>query len=444
MTEPAHSETVPKGLWQAAKFAAARTPKQRNRSADLYRAVSILFVVMGHWLLVAPQITGGEVHLTLLLAEVRWTQYATWVFQVMPVFFFVGGYSNAASWTSARNDPAKRHDWASKRLFRLLLPIQPLVLVWAIAAVAAKLGGLEPDLIDAASQAALLPVWFLAVYIVITIFVPVFFPVWDRLGPASVLLLAGGAIAVDAIGFGLGQGWLRWTNYGFIWLAVHQMGFWWYSPRHKTPSPWLLALIGVVWMAILIKGLGFPVSLISVPGEEISNTRPPTTAMLAIGCVQIGLLLAVEKPVHRWLAKVKVWAAVIFVNQIIMTVYLWHITAVITLLGLSWAAGGIGLSRLPGTAEWWAYRPLWIALLVVVLVGFVATFLRFEAASKKSKQAQPGYGWAFTGALTASAGLVMFSLNGIGATHALGFNLYAVVLVLVGVRIATTLLPWQA
>ncbi|SMX38854.1 acyltransferase family protein [Maliponia aquimaris] len=439
---PANDTTPrPRGLWAMAQYAAAHTPPSRNRAVDLYRAVAICMVVLGHWLLIAPMVAGGEVQLTILLAEAPWTQYATWLFQIMPVFFFVGGFANAVSWASARHDPVQQRGWAATRLSRLLTPIVPLVLVWAAAAAIAKLTGVPLDLIDASSQAALVPVWFLAVYIVITVVVPVAARVWDALGPASVLLLMAGAIAVDTLAFGFGMGWLRWTNYGFIWLAVHQLGFWWQSDRHRLPPWWLISALGVVWMIVLIPGLGFPVSMISVPGEEISNTRPPTTAMLAIGLVQIGLLIAIERPIRRWLDGARVWASVILLNQMIMTIYLWHLTAVIALVGLSLLAGGIGLGTAPGTAQWWVLRAPWLLALVVTLVPFVALFFRYESAGKRGPEALPGYGLAFVGALLACAGLVMLALGAIGAHRALGFNVEAIVLVVVGVWLATRGLP---
>lgn len=398
-------------------------------------------VVLGHWLLIAPMVVGGEVQLTILLAEARWTQYGTWVFQVMPVFFFVGGYANAISWASARRNPEKRRVWAATRLSRLLTPTVPMVLLWAMAAAIAKQAGVPPDLIDEASRAALVPVWFLAVYIMITMVVPLAVRAWEAAGPLSVLLLMLGAIAVDTLAFGMDMGWLRWSNYGFIWLAVHQMGFWWHSESHRAPPWWLISLAGVAWMWVLIGWLGFPVSLISVPGEEISNTRPPTTSMIAIGLVQIGVLIAIEPAIRRWLEGARAWASVILLNQMIMTIYLWHLTAVIALVGLSLLAGGIGLGTQPGTALWWVMRLPWLVALVITLVPFVALFFRYESAGKRGPEVLPGYWIAFVGSVLTCAGLVMLALGAIGAHRALGFNVEAIVLAVAGVWLATRGLP---
>ena len=437
MNKTVVEDQMPKGMFARARWAAERTPENRNRAVDLYRAIAIMFVILGHWLLVAAVIRDGEVELSILLAQQRWTQYATWLFQVMPVFFFVGGFSNSLSWASARRDPAKTRTWASTRLARLLKPTVPIVLIWAIAAFVASRMGVSHDLIGAASQAALVPIWFLAVYIMITMAVPVTAALWDRIGIYSVLLLAVGAIMVDTIAFGLDQQWLRWGNYGFVWLAVHQLGYWWHET--KQPKSWALVFIalGLVWLYTLIARLGFPISMVSVPGEEISNTRPPTTAMLAVGCVQIGTILLLKDPVSKWLQNVRLWSWVILLNQMIMTIYLWHMTAMIAVVALAVQFGGIGLEVEPGTGHWWALRPLWIAIFVSVLVPLVLIFVRFEAGSRATSAAQPGPWQAMLGAVTTCAGLVMMALSGIGADNFIGVNWIAVGLVLFGVGLAT-------
>ena len=121
------SDKMPKGMLAAARWAAERTPESRNRAVDLYRAIAIIFVFLGHWLLVAAYKNNGQVELVILLAEQPWTHYATWLFQVMPVFFFVGGFSNGLSWASAQKDPEKRRVWAATRLSRLHKPTNPEV-----------------------------------------------------------------------------------------------------------------------------------------------------------------------------------------------------------------------------------------------------------------------------------------------------------------------------
>ncbi len=430
-------DVMPKGMMARAYWVAENTPEKRNRAVDFYRAVAIGFVILGHWLLVAPVMRAGQMEVTILLTEQRWTHYATWLFQVMPVFFFVGGFANSLSWASARKDPEKARVWAAGRLARLLKPTVPLVLLWAVAAFVASIMGVSNELIAATSQAALVPVWFLAVYIMITVVVPLTMRAWDAIGIWSVAVLAMGAIAVDAIAFGFDQGWLRWANYGFVWVGVHQFGYWWRDA--ERPQTWALALItlGVAWLYVLIVQFGFPVAMVSVPGAEMSNTRPPTTAMMAVGCVQIGAIILLTGPISKWLRNTKPWAWVIMLNQMIMSIYLWHITAMVAVVGVAYALGGAGLQLEPGTEAWWAWRPVWLILFVIALIPLVLVFVGFEAGSRGKGTAPPGPAQAICGALVTCGGLVMMAMSGIGADNALGFNWVAVVLVVLGVVLAT-------
>ena len=147
---------------------AALARSERNRYVDLLRAMSILVVVVGHWLMAAPQVLpDGTLRAGHLLADVPRTQWLTWAFQIIPVFFFVGGFSNAASWRSARGDGVPYGRWLRDRLRRLLVPVFPLLAVWGIGAVVALRTGIDPDLFRIGSQAALVPVWFLATYVVV-------------------------------------------------------------------------------------------------------------------------------------------------------------------------------------------------------------------------------------------------------------------------------------
>ena len=368
---------------------------------------------------------------------IRRTQYLTWLFQVMPVFFFVGGFSNAAAWTSARRAPETRAIWTTKRLRRLLLPVVPLVVLWALAAGVAHLLDVDPDLARDTSRAALIPIWFLAVYIMVSLVVPVSFWIWERLGLWSVGALAALAIVIDAIGIGLDQGWLRWANYAPIWLAVHQLGYWWWRDGNRMVAALTILAIGIGWLWVLVVIAGYPISMVSVPGEDFSNTRPPTTAMIALGSVQIGLLVLLAGPTNRWLQRETPWAWVIVVSRYIMTIYLWHLTVVILVAGASLSLGGLGLRVEPGTSEWWGFRPLWIGTLLACLLPFLAVFARFETGSRQLGEHATNTVQAVAGAVLSCAGLTALALMGTSRDGFPGMNWIPVLLVLIGVFVVT-------
>ena len=76
--------------------AAEHTPAHRNRVVDTWRVIALLVVVFGHWLAASIWVRpDGE---TVVMNTLEWIPYAgwfTWIVQVMPIFFFVGGYANA-------------------------------------------------------------------------------------------------------------------------------------------------------------------------------------------------------------------------------------------------------------------------------------------------------------------------------------------------------------
>ncbi|MCH8249438.1 MAG: acyltransferase family protein, partial [Proteobacteria bacterium] len=167
---------------------AAQTPPERNRYVDFLRSVSILVVIVGHWLIATAYVVDGEMTVGHLLSEQPQMQWLTWLFQVMPIFFIVGGYSNAVSLESARRKGVGYAGWLSARLNRLVAPLLVLLVAWAVIAVAMAFFGARPAVVQYVSQAALIPTWFLAIYIVVVILAPGAYKFWRRYGFASFLV----------------------------------------------------------------------------------------------------------------------------------------------------------------------------------------------------------------------------------------------------------------
>jgi peptidoglycan/LPS O-acetylase OafA/YrhL len=115
MTGAASAEGPPHWMWAAVLWMADRTPETRNRYVDLLRALSILAVVLGHWLISAPYLDHGVPASSHLLDLAPWSRCLTWRFQVIPVFFVVGGFSNAVGWRSARRRGRRVRTGGSER-----------------------------------------------------------------------------------------------------------------------------------------------------------------------------------------------------------------------------------------------------------------------------------------------------------------------------------------
>jgi hypothetical protein len=431
------SEKEKRNAWQQALHLAEQTPESRNRYVDFLRAFSIIIVIFGHWLVVAFYIKDGEILLLDILSISPWTQWLTWIVQVMPIFFIVGGFSNSISWQSAQKRGDGYNTWLAARLRRLITPVLPVLFIWAIIGIIANLFGADKSILQPASAFALLPAWFLVVYIVVISLVPLVYRAWERFKIGSFWMLVAAAILIDGIVFLLNGKAFGWVNYVFVWVAVHQLGVAWQAGGMGDARSKILWALGGLAALIALVTLGpYPISMVSVQGEEISNTLPPNLTMLALGVFQGGLLLSLEKPIRKWLDNLKVWAATVLVNGMIMTLFLWHVTVLVLVTGLALALGGIGLRIAPGTSAWWLTRPIWILTLSVILLTLVPIFLRFERL-RTQKNIAPIPTWRLLlGALLFCYGLASLTLNGIPADNFLGIRFAELAMPFIGAVLA--------
>jgi peptidoglycan/LPS O-acetylase OafA/YrhL len=327
-------------IWSQAMSMAAQTPDDRNRYVDFLRAISILVVVTGHWLIAALYYRDGALEPGDILSLQPGTQWLTWLFQVMPIFFIVGGYANAVSLEGAARRNVSYAGWLVTRLNRLVTPLLVLLLGWAMLAAILYFSGVSGSVTRLASRAALIPTWFLAIYIVIVVLAPVSYAAWRRFGFASFWVLVAAAVLVDAAFFLAGLEWLGWSNYLWVWLAVHHLGYAWRDGRIGGPGRLLgCAALGLAALGFLIFAGPYPLAMVGSPDENLSNTLPPKITLLALAAVQFGLLLAIEAPMRRVLSRLRVWAATVLVNGMIMTIYLWHLTVLVIVVALAYLAG---------------------------------------------------------------------------------------------------------
>jgi hypothetical protein len=419
--------------WNVARSLAEQTPPSRNRYVDFLRAVSICVVVVGHWLVGMPVVLDGELSSADVLRVVPWTQWLSWAMQVMPVFFFVGGYSNAVSWRSAKRKGLDYGAWAANRMQRLVGPLLPLLIFWTAIAVVMRQLGFEPGLISGASRTALIPVWFLSVYILVTVATPVTHWLYHKFGVVSFWIFVAAAATVDFIAYSYELPGLRWANYGFVWLAIHQLGFIWQDGRLAGPRIALsFALGGLGVLFLLVTVMGYPISMISVPGETFSNSSPPSLALLTLGVFHTGLLLTLEGPARRWLQRLGPWTLTVLVNSRIMTLYLWHLTVMVVLIGIAMKFGGIGLGAEPNSNTWWLFRLLWIVVLSGVLLVFVSMLGRYEQQAARKAPVTLATWRVVIGSVLLSLGLAFMALGGISDEGLIGLRFEVVVPAFIG------------
>ena len=388
----------------------ARTPASRDRVVDFARAASILAVVIGHWLIGIIWWQGGVIRITSAVGVTSYLWLATWFLQVMPIFFFVGGFSNYVTYVAYRERGESSWAFVRSRLDRLLRPSFVFLGVWAVVMLAMHAFGIgRPTGPQLWGDVTLLrgvlppgatlpfgPLWFLAVYLVVVALAPFTIRLHRRFGLRVPAVMAAGSVFADVIGFIGGVSIARWANVVFVLLLPHQLGHAYGDGsmlRWPRRAFWGMVVVGFGGLILLTNPplfrlagrarfdwfphIGhYPKSLLGTDVELVSNAYPPTVCFLLGGIWSIGALMLLRPSLGRWLRRPRAWAATIAVNGVIMTLFLWHMTAYLLAILLLWPFG-LGM-QVDSTPRWWIERIVWVVVPGAILAGLVMIFGRLE------------------------------------------------------------------
>lgn len=331
-------------------------------------------VVLGHWLVADLQWDGAAVTEVSALRGVPEMWPLTWVLVIIPLFFFVGGYSNRRSWEGVCRRGGGYAAYLDRRVHRVLVPTIVCVAVVGLAGLLVdQLGGLG---IREVGGVMFQPLWFLGVYLWVVALAPLMLRLHLR-HDAGVL---AGLVFLVVLG-DLGRFLADWElasylNVLTVWLLMHQLGFWYADDALAGRRPLLMAVVGALGTGLLVAAGPYPATMVGVTGGEVGNMHPPTLAMACLGVGQIGVALLLRRPLLGWLQRPRVFRAVVAVNLSVMTIYLWHQPALTVAARLALPLGFP--TPEPGSAGWWVAHIGWLLLPSVVLVGFVAVFGRYE------------------------------------------------------------------
>ncbi|MGO9219202.1 MAG: acyltransferase family protein [Streptosporangiaceae bacterium] len=381
----------------------ARGPADgRNRYADLLRVLAIAAVVAGHWLLTSITYRGGELSGYDAIRYVSWSGWVTLVFQVMPVFFLVGGYVDAISWTRHHGRGEAWAGWVRDRAMRLLWPATVYVAAMVLAAAVARMAGAGAAELAQAGWLVALQLWFLPVYLLLIALTPVMLAAHRRWGLALPVVMALGAAAVDTAVIGAHLPVIGYANYLLVWGSMYVWGFAWQDGTltHPRWRPYALAAAGAAALAGLVTWGPFPIDMIGA-GERVGNTTPPSIALLAYAAAETGLVLAAAPAVSRLRTRPRWWRPVSRLNPAVMLVYLWHMVPVI-IVAVALYPTGVMPQPAIGSAEWWETRPAWEALLAAVLVPLIAGLLWLHRPLLRVLPTGLGPGWSWSPAVLAA------------------------------------------
>ena len=135
-----------------------------------------------------------------------------------------------------------------------------------------------------------------------------------------------------------------------MWLAAHVLGFAWHDGRLPHAAAVLAAGFGS--LIALVTVFDYSSAMVGVPGQDFGNTFPPTVALLALGVGHVGIARLFEPAMERWLRRPGPWTFTVAINGSIMSLYIWHLTVMVLVLGTSALFGGLLMHTPATTAAW--------------------------------------------------------------------------------------------
>ncbi|GAB1693505.1 acyltransferase family protein [Krasilnikovia sp. M28-CT-15] len=370
------------------------TPAGRDRFIDGLRAVAMLGVVAGHWLVTGLAVTDqGAFYQLSPLQEMPGLAPASWLLQTLGLFFFVSGFAATRGLMAATRRGQGRGRWFAGRLARLARPVAVFVVAWGLALVVLALSGVPQWTRHTVGKLAFSPLWFLLVLVVLLALTPLLRSACRRAGAWTVAVPVAVVAGVDGLRFGVWPGLpgsIAMVNVLAGWLVPYLIGVLVAlsgSPGRRVAAGMLCA--GLAVCGVLILGAGYPASMVGVPGSGRSNLDPPSLLTVGHTLTQIGLAMLLRPLAERLLRRPACWAAVVVLNLSAMTVFVWHQTAlmVVAAAGRVLAGAPPGLLDVPRDAAWIAHRFGWFPAFLLVLLLLCGLFRGVERPTRQRRAA---------------------------------------------------------
>ncbi|MFD9476554.1 acyltransferase [Streptomyces nojiriensis] len=377
-------------LRKAAARIDGRTPAHRDRAIDGLRALALLAVPTGHWLLGGFTLdSDGGLHNASPLSAFGGLAPASWVLQMLGIFFLVGGYASALSF---RRRTGSTGAWLKGRVVRLGRPVLGVSAVWALAAPVLYAAGVPEASLRTGATLVVQPLWFVGVYVVVTALTPYCVRAARRLGGWAAAPLLGSVAVVDFLRYGpladSVPSWLALVNILPGWLFAYQLGVSWGERRIGRRGAWLLLAGGTLLFAALLAVFHYPASMVGVPGAARTNSHPPSLLVVALASAQSGAAILLRDRLARLLARPALWAPVVVINLSAMTILCWHQTAMLAAAVPGSFAGELaGLTTAPDSLGWIGARLAWMPVFAALLVALARHARRFEAPPREGRRA---------------------------------------------------------
>jgi hypothetical protein len=350
---------------------AAQTPADRDRAIDVIRICALVGVVAGHTVMATSTIRDDVFLWGNLLTTSVVFQALTWVLQIMPLFFFAGAAASAASWRPGTSWGG----WLMKRCTRLFRPV-----FWYLGFWALTLAVLHPVLpvhvYEPIAGISIQLLWFLGAYVLMLGAMPLL----DRITTAG--RLCTGVVGVYALVAAVDTVRLHDPDLALlgylnmvVWLIPGLFGV---AYRRHLLDGTTAVRLGVGMFAVnlgLVVFGPYELSLVGIEGQRLANMTPPSLLLAGHAIMMCAFAIAAAPAINRWARRPRVWWLAAIGNSGAMTLYLWHMPA---LLLMHLAFDYAGLDRYPGEPHFAVLSVIQLIVMVVVVGALFLTLRPLE------------------------------------------------------------------
>jgi hypothetical protein len=304
---------------------------------------------------------------------------ATWTLQIMPMFFYVGGYGHLRSWQKAQAEGHSIWQLVGSRAKRLAVPAFALLGVWIVIGFIISFM-FDPPWIWRAIKLVVSPLWFMAVYLMLVLLLPVALWLHRRFDTVTIVVMAGLAGLIDVARFKYSWDWLGALNMVIIWGLCHQLGFFYERiVAARRSLDWTLLLGGAFALAGLVGSGLYPGSMVGVPGER-SNMAPPTMCIVALVFLQAWLVEILRPFVAHRLERPG-WASMNrTINRFALPLFLFHTTGMALGMAINRGVSSVisrdSFETERPTLSWWLTRPFAFILPLLCTLPVIYLFGR--------------------------------------------------------------------
>jgi len=398
-------------VFPSAAEIAQRTPADRDRAIDVIRIVSLVGVVAGHTIMATSIIDHDVFRWGNLLTTSVLFQALTWVFQIMPLFFFagvaasVGSYDAGTSWGG----------WLLKRCTRLYRPVFYYLAFWAAALLILK-PLLPIHVYEPVAGISTQLLWFLGAYVMVLAAVPLLTRITTR---GRLVAAVAGTYALVALVDAIRINDHAWSALGYlnfvVWLIPGVLGVA-YRRGLLTTAAALRFGLGMLAVNVALVWVGpYELSLVGIETQHIKNMTPPSLLLAGHAIMMCAFAIAAAPAISRWAARPQVWRLAVIGNTGAMTLYLWHMPA---LLGMHQAFDFAGLPRYPGQPHFLVLSVYQTTIMAALVAGLFLLLRPLENNPlplwDRGRVSAPGWRSAAVGTLLVIAGAATLASVGWG------------------------------